>query len=168
MDRFTNSIRESLKAENWYGALMAALTLPDICGKLETPTEGSQARSVKWFKQWIEPLYTSKIGRREHVFLSAEDCYALRCSFLHEGVSNIEEQRARKALEDFHFISPLPGMHIHCNQSNNSLQLQVDVFANQIADAVDKWAESVSEDTEISERMKGLIVVHDPSNGISF
>ncbi|WP_305843082.1 hypothetical protein [Photobacterium leiognathi] len=132
MQRFTSSIRGSLKTGNWYGALMTALTLPDICGKLETPDEYSKARSVRWLRQWIDPMYTRHIGadNRKHVFLSAEDCYALRCSFLHEGISKIEEQKARKALEDFHFITPLPGMNIHCNQSGNSLQLQVDVLCN--------------------------------------
>jgi hypothetical protein len=170
VQRFTDSIRQSVKTQDWYGALMSALTLPDICGKLETTNEGSKARSVRWLKQWIEPLYTHKIGpdKREHVFLSAEDCYALRCSFLHEGTSNIEEQRARKALEDFHFITPIPGMSVHCNQSNNSLQLQVDVFCIEIAGAIDKWAASVASDQAIQERMGSLIVIHDSAKGIRF
>ena len=170
MNRFTSSIRQSIETKDWYGALMTALTLPDICGKLETPNVGSKARSVRWLKVWIETLYTKQIGadRQKHVFLSAEDCYSLRCSFLHEGVSNIEEQRARKALEDFHFITPPPGGHIHCNQSGNALQLQVDVFCNEVADAVDKRAESVLSNEEIQKRMNSLIVIHDSSAAFRF
>jgi hypothetical protein len=169
MNRFTSSIRQSIEAKDWYGALMTALILPDICGKFETPNEGSKARSVRWLKTWIEPLYTRHIGadRREHVFLSSEDCYALRCSFLHEGISNIGEQRARKALDDFHFITPHPRRHIHCNQSDNTLQLQVDVFCNEVADAVDKWAVSVQLNQEVQQRMSSLIFIHDSSAGIN-
>lgn len=164
MHRFTSSIRKSLEEKNWYGALMTSLTLPDICGQIETPREGSKSRSVRWLKKWIEPLYTSQ----NHVFLSADDCYALRCSFLHEGVSNIEEQRARQVLNDFHFITPLPGMSIHNNKVNNTLQLQVDIFCNEIADAVDNWAIETSENPDIIERIEGLIVIHDSSNGVRF
>jgi len=92
MKRFTSSIRKSIDTKNWYGALMTALTLPDICGKLETPNENSKARSVRWLRTWIEPHYTD--DELNHVFLSAEDCYALRCSFLHEGalISRNNEQ----------------------------------------------------------------------------
>ncbi|MFT4851228.1 MAG: hypothetical protein ACI83B_003793 [Sediminicola sp.] len=170
MNRFTTSIRQSIETKDWYGALMTAITLPDICGKLETPNEGSKARSVRWLKAWIEPLYTKQIGAngKEHVFLSAEDCYALRCSFLHEGASNIEEQRARKALDDFHFITPRQGMSIHCNQSGNALQLQVDIFCNEVADAIDQWAKSVLSNQEIQQRMSNLIVIHDSSSGVRF
>jgi hypothetical protein len=107
MERFTNSIRSALKAQDWYGALSTALTLPDVCGRMEQPEKGSKARYIEWFRRWIEPEYTS--DRTKHVFLHGEDCYALRCSYLHEGGSNIEEQRARKALQDFRFITPRPG-----------------------------------------------------------
>lgn len=170
MRRFTDSIRRSIAAQDWYGALSTALTLPDVCGRLENPAMGSKARYVTWFQSWLQPEYTREIGRDKepHVFLHGEDCYALRCSYLHEGGSNIEEQRARKALEDFHFITPKQGWHVHCNQSNNTLQLQVDVFSNQVADAVDKWFETIKDNNDIQQRIAGLLVIHDSSQGIRF
>ncbi len=164
MNRFSNSIRESLNTENWHAALMMALTMPDICGLIETPEENSKTRSVNWLKRWIEPLYTHRIGHdaHVHVFFHAEDCYALRCSFIHEGSSMIEQQRARKVLDDFHFIvPPSRGGIKHCNQKNSYLQLQVDIFCNQIADKVDEWAESIAGNPEIEARMAGLILIHD-------
>ncbi|EPZ5432205.1 TPA: hypothetical protein ACPVW8_004591, partial [Vibrio parahaemolyticus] len=170
MKRFTDSIRRSVKSQDWYGALSTALTLPDVCGRLESPEQGSKARYVSWFQVWMQPLYTRKIGvdRQEHTFLYGEDCYALRCSYLHEGGSNIEEQRAKKALENFHFITPINGMHVHCNQVNNTLQLQVDVFCLQIADAVDLWSESVKSNSEVQARLSNLLTIHNSENGIRF
>jgi len=105
-----------------------------------------------------------------HVFLCGKDCYALRCSYLHEGGDNILGQtRARKALDDFHFITPPGnGNSIHCNQSNSTLQLQVDIFARGMADSVDAWAAAVALDAQIQERMKVLLTVHDSSNGVMF
>ena len=40
MERFTNAVIKSLATENWYSALSLALTLPDICGKVEQPEAG--------------------------------------------------------------------------------------------------------------------------------
>lgn len=168
MKRFTESIRKAVKSGDWYGALSTALTLPDVCGRLENPDQASKARYVSWFKVWIQPKYTRRVGaaRCEHVFLHGEDCYALRCSYLHEGGGNIEEQRAKKALENFHFITPLRGMHVHCNQLNNTLQLQVDVFCLEIADAVDAWMESIKNDEDIKIRLSNLLTIHNSDNGI--
>ena len=171
MQRFTNSVRLSVQTQNWYGALTTALTLPDVCGKLESPNGGSRARYARWFAQWVEPAYTSFIGpqRERHVFLSGDDCYALRCSYLHEGGSNIEHQTAREALDRFHFITPPPNRCIvHMNQVNNTLQLQVDIFSLDIANAVDRWTETVAGLGDIRERMQSLLVIHDSSNGVRF
>jgi hypothetical protein len=170
MKRFTNSIRTALQARDWYGALTTALTLPDICGRMETPNEGSNHRYARWFSKWVEPLYMMESFGEKHVFLSGNDCYALRCSLLHEGGENIEEQRAKEALENFHFIEPpANGNSIHKIQSNQSLLLQVDIFCNDIADAVDRWVASDTANTpEITDRMEGLLLIRDVSGGLQF
>mgnify|MGYP006308626119 CR=1 FL=1 len=170
MERFTNSIRTALQAGDWYGALTTALTLPDICGRMETPNEGSNRRYARWFYDWVEPSYTMESFGERHVFLSGNDCYALRCSLLHEGGENIEEQRAREALDNFHFIVPPPnGNSFHKIQSNQSLLLQVDIFCNDVADAVDNWASSESANTpEVLERINGLLLIRDVSGGFQF
>jgi hypothetical protein len=48
------------------------------------------------------------------------------------------------------------------------LQLQVDVFCNQIADAVDRWYAENKDSPEIKQRMQALLVIHDSSGGIKF
>ncbi len=141
MNRFIRSIERSLEEKNWYAALALALALPDICANVCFPDMGSQRRYVNWFKQYMQPKYTSHIGpeREEHIFLRGEDCYALRCALLHEGTHDITEQRAREVLENFQFVVPPDGWTVHCNQNNNSLQLQVDEFCRDICAAVNQW-----------------------------
>ncbi|MBM4869353.1 hypothetical protein HYO49_22915 [Vibrio parahaemolyticus] len=170
MKRFTNSIRMAVEVQDWYGALLTALTLPDVCGRMVNPDLGSKERYVSWYQHWLQPLYTGRVGadKKEHIFLHGEDCYALRCSYLHEGAGNIEEQRAKKALEDFHFITPPQNGSVHRNQINNTLQLQVDTFCLQVADAVDAWLESVSDDVEVQNRLTSLLMIHDSTDGICF
>ncbi|WP_394886447.1 hypothetical protein ACG873_18175 [Mesorhizobium sp. AaZ16] len=58
MKRFTQAVRLALANGNSYSALLTALALPDICGGLENPKQGSKDRYVGWARQWIEPVYT--------------------------------------------------------------------------------------------------------------
>ncbi|WP_421547398.1 hypothetical protein [Pseudomonas sp. QD4] len=170
MKRFTESLRSSVANGDWYVALSTALTLPDVCGRLIDPAIPSGKRYPAWFKAWMEPGYTSvlpNVGR--HVFLSGEDCYALRCSYLHEGGGDIASQKARKALDDFHFIiPPSRGISIHRNLLGNTLQLQVDKFCLEIADAVDAWSQSVIADAGIQSRMSSLLMIHNSVPGIQY
>jgi hypothetical protein len=88
---------------------------------------------------------------------------------LHEGGGDITQQKARKALDDFHFIMPPGnGSSIHRNQMGRTLQLQVDRFCLEMADAVDRWAESVADDEEIQSRISSLLVIHDWVPGIRY
>ena len=165
MKRFTESVRSSISHKDWYVALATALTLPDVCGRLINPTLSSSARYTNWFDTWVAHDYKRKLRGVEHVFLTASDCYALRCSYLHEGGGDISQQRARKVLNDFQFtFPPGDGTTIHCNYNDNNgfhtLQLQVDEFCLGIAGAVDKWAESVLGDVDIQGRMTGLLTIH--------
>lgn len=170
MKNFSNAIRDAVEKRNWYAALTTALILPDVCARLAGLGQKSSVRYPIWFDQWMGHHYRRHIGADQqlHVFLSGADCYALRCSLLHHGETDIRTQRARQALDNFHFVAPQPGIYIHCNQSNNTLQLQVDVFAVQMADAVDAWAASVKDDKTIQERMKGLLTIHEIGNRFSF
>lgn len=144
-------------------ALSLSLILPDICGGLETPGEGSKARYVRWFTRWVQPRYTRKVGPAAqcHVFLSGEDCYALRCALMHSGTADISLQPARKALEDFEFVVPPPGFTIHCNQRDETLQLQVDIFCQDMSDAVDAWDEATATDAAIEAEKRTLIRIDD-------
>lgn len=171
MRRFLRSVEIALAAGDWYGALSTALTLPDICGRIEAPDTASKERYVDWFNRYLRPNYTRPVGadRREHVFLHGQDCYALRCSYLHEGGGHITEQQARKALDSFHFIAPPDGGLVHLNQRNNVLQLQVDVFCREICAAVEEWlADIVEGNAEYEARIANLLEIRDSSRDIVF
>jgi hypothetical protein len=109
-------------------------------------------------------------ARKPHVFLHGEDTYALRCAVLHEGVDDIDNQRAREALGSFLFVEPPAGRSsIHCNQSNGVLQLQVDIFCGDICDGVDKWIRVVPparEDVQLA--IQRLMKIQSPERGLRF
>jgi hypothetical protein len=84
-----------------------SLILPDICGKFKDSNKSFSERYPEWFDKYL--------GERYNGYLSGKDCYALRCSFLHEGSDGISQQRARKVLDYFVFIPN----GAHCNKLSN-------------------------------------------------
>ena len=155
MQHLVDSVRQSLASNNHYAALFQAIALPDIAAKLDGRTGGSKARYVAWFNEYLLHKYQSHIGQNEtlHVFLSGNDCYALRCAMLHEGEFDITSQRARNVLESFQFVVPKGGNYMHNNQYQCALQLQVDVFAEDICSAVEDWMQTRAADPDVSRRI---------------
>lgn len=173
MERFTNAIQMALENENWYGALFIALDLPDICGHIEGKIKGSEKRYVNWYERYMLLKYTQPIGpdKTLHVFLSGADCYALRCSYFHEGDSKIDHQRAQKVLSDFIFVEPTQnGMGMHMNQTNDTLQLNVREFCLDICNSVNEWVEKEVNNNQdyLSRSDEQLLKIHDVSGGLSF
>src|SRR5262245_11080360 len=104
------SVRYSCLTANWYGALHGALTLPDIAAKIDgRPQKTNGARYASWFDDYVKPKYTASFaitkGGQKHVFLNGNDCYALRCAYLHEGDFDITAHSARDILERFVFVA---------------------------------------------------------------
>jgi hypothetical protein len=165
MEPFLLSIRASLEARNWLAALTTALLLPDICGFIEGTERGSEARYVAWFRRYVQPRYTGRPGNMfDHIFLSGNDCYALRCALLHEGTDETVGQRARQTLERFEFVTPLPGnINRHNNQNGTRLQLQVDDFCADMCRGAEQWLkDSGAQTSEARRRMSNLITIeHD-------
>ncbi|WP_237154456.1 hypothetical protein [Oryzibacter oryziterrae] len=163
MLRFTSAIERSLLTENWYSALAMSLLLPDICGKIDNPSLSSTKRYVRWYEHWLQPLYTVGGG---DVMLSGADCYALRCSLMHEGSGNVEKQPVAERVGKFVFCKPARGLIIHCNSIDDILQLQVDIFANDMCAAVKAWHVSAAQDPIRKAAMTELLPIHDPREGI--
>jgi hypothetical protein len=138
MRRFTDAVRKSLASQNWYSAVYMALTLPDICARIESDDgKTSRDKYVAWFDRYLRHKYErpSGISRAGYTFLTGNDCYALRCALLHEGGSDITSQRCREVLDRFHFV--VGGAH--CSTIDSLLQLDVSVFCGDICDSVAQW-----------------------------
>lgn len=167
MNHLTDAVERSLQSSNWYAGLIVALILPDIAGWVDNPTQNSRPRYIAWFENFVSPFYTSQVGGALHKFLSGDDCYALRCSLLHEGRDETSHQSASNALDRFQFIAPQSGMMIHCNQVDAKLQLQVDVFCRHICEGISEWVASIpADDTDRRGRLAELAVIDSGRFGI--
>ena len=78
-----------------FPALFMSLSLPDLCGKIDDPNSKSKARYIKWFNKYVDPEinplhYAFPETKAGHEF-DAKACYALRCSLLHAGDTDIHK-----------------------------------------------------------------------------
>lgn len=165
MNRFISSINDSLKSENWYSALFLALTLPDICCRLESKSNRTSGpKYAAWFEKYLSGIYTYEYPDGEiKVFLSGDDCYALRCAMLHQGEADLAGQAARsKRISRFHFtIASCHGASV-----DDVLQLDVRRFCEDICNAVIKWLEDFElSDKLAKDKLSSLLQIHiGPSN----
>ena len=102
-------IRQALKNKLYYCALALALTLPDICGKHAFPNESVGIRYKKWFDQYAKDIFTSETivlpgdSTEKYVWFTSEECFALRCAYLHAGNYELERVKLEKVSLHVHF-----------------------------------------------------------------
>lgn len=163
MKHLTDSVKLSLENRNWYSAIAVSLMLPDICSKITDGQKGSGRKYAEWFDNYVGYLYKSNYSENQIEMarihnspnlegmirgtkLSGNDCYALRCAYLHEGLGEITEQRAREILDEIKFLEPNYQFNMHGSIVNNKLVLHIDEFCQHILDGIDTWVNSLDED----------------------
>lgn len=105
--RLIQDIRKALENELYFVALNSALTLPDICGNVEYPKEkSSRKRYISWYDKEIGKYEKDPNEKDDMSYLSGEVIYTLRCSLLHEGNPNVQNDKLREAkpIDDFSLI----------------------------------------------------------------
>ena len=99
-------IKNCLEKNEIPAAFYMALTLPDVCGKLEFPDLSTSERYIKWFDIHIgqyeqSPLAKEDSSWSELPYMSGTNMYKIRNAMLHAGTNDIGDQFK---LNDFLFI----------------------------------------------------------------
>lgn len=153
MEFFLNEIKEALDARLYYLALQAALTLPDICGALESSNgKAGKDKYISWFER-----YAKESGP---IVLSGEDCYYFRCSCVHQ----FSTQHPKSTYKKLIFLIPGRSLVAHNNIVNGALNIDVIKFCNNMISAVKKWHLDVKDDPVFQRNEQKLVKVH--PNGI--
>lgn len=98
------SVRNAVAKECWIPALTTALTLPDILGQVEFSEivfrggkrkVGEQYKA--WFAEHVEHHFADEHGWSEdykpiNPYFTADMCWQLRCSVLHQGNDDIKHE----------------------------------------------------------------------------
>ena len=113
----------------YISALSLALTLPNILSNIEFNRRTFRKEYVDWFNQWVYKYYEQPPSDNEFINrgLSAtkfdgENCYALRCSLLHAGNTDLKDNKWK--IDIFVLCSSDVSTHSGdayvCDVSNNS------------------------------------------------
>ncbi len=139
---FLDSLAQCILAKNWYGALIIAVTLPDICVSVDGTQEnekqkliqfgerrGSESKLayIKWFDEYLDTLSKFK-------FINGSNAYALRCAVLHQGDSDIQNQRAadlRLGYKEVQFVLSDGSQKQEIIFQNQVLELDPSIELNQ-------------------------------------
>lgn len=158
MKQFTNSIEQSIRDKNWFGAVFISLAMPDICATAQLGPPGKREigkRYKNWFDTYLKNSYA--IGGIEETHFTSDDCWAFRCSCLHSGLDAQSKDRLRK----FSFTPPIrEGFSVHLNNNSGVVQIQIDLFARDVCTAVEKWMEDMRCDETVQERINELMVIN--------
>ena len=107
MKNLLHAVRAAIVERNWYAAVFVSMTLPDICCALEFGRTSGH-KYADWFDTNL-PDYKP--------LLTGNDCYALRCSLLHQGVDEIAHQKQKELLDHVLFMT---ATNAHLNVFRNA------------------------------------------------
>lgn len=129
IDGILNDISHAKDNRAYLSALALALTLPSILSSIDINKNATRKDYVAWFNQWVYKYYEQPKSENELINrgieatkFDGENCYALRCSLLHAGNTDLKESKGKI---DFFVLcasdkSPHEGDASVCSVSRNS------------------------------------------------
>jgi hypothetical protein len=137
--------------------------LPDICAKIETPTEELVGkRYANWWNKNLKVSYQYGDGPDDYV--KGEEVYQLRCAYLHEG-RDLQEKREEisAAIERFKFTI---SAH-HLQKDESSVLLNMRRFCLDMCSRVEEWEEKVvHKDDSMQKRAEKLLNLYLSIQGV--
>lgn len=160
MKQYIDAIFISLNSENYFSALAIALMMPDICSAIESEKNfGTKWLYSDWFDKYLSHYYTdTEYFDAPIVFLSGKECYALRCSYLHQGIHEIGHQDILKKEDNpaqrIQFVAK--GMPQDKCKLGGLTLLNLNIFCHLMILAVEKWLKDNSENQIVNERLLSM------------
>lgn len=162
LDR-VREVEHAVESGLYQSALALALTLPDICGEVESPKSGDGERYRTWFDNHVSPKYMTKTIPAEDPdkrILTGSVCYKLRCAYLHSGNDDIKNAGKSSIVggvdEDYEttcrFVLTTDVVDtLECNTDDSNMtreyvvRINVPKMCTKICEAVKEFVESVGD-----------------------
>lgn len=152
MEHILLQTENCLDAGFYYPALISCLTIPDICGALNSDNgESNGEKYSAWYNRYVLPHIGDAITKVEGIDLpikikdsrlNGNECYWFRCSLLHQGRTDHKKSEYDRIL----FIEPNSGISIgHDNLINNVLHINMKVFCFSVIMGARSWLEECRE-----------------------
>lgn len=160
MKQYIDAIFISLNSENYFSALAIALMMPDICSAIESEKNfGTKWLYSDWFDKYLSHYYTdTEYFDAPIVFLSGKECYALRCSYLHQGMHDIGHQSILlnevNPVQKIQFVAKeMPQDKI---KLGSLVLLNLNIFCLQMIAAVGEWQKDNVGNSLVNDRLLSI------------
>lgn len=123
-----DDLEKAFAAGAYLSAISLALTIPDVCGDRLYPERKNETRRryVDWFNAYVafnyldkKSLVTNGAITTSKYYFSGEDCYQLRCVYLHQGINATDPKPGKTSynLIQFRVFSSGPGSCDHIGET---------------------------------------------------
>jgi hypothetical protein len=134
---FLDQIRTACSSGLYYVALSSALSIPEICGALES---ASGEADGKKYAAWFDKNVSLRYSVRGTPTLTGWDVYRFRCRMLHQAVLSIPHSIVSRII----FIEPgMSGIVPHNNKVFDILNIDVRLFIDDLVESALLWLERV-------------------------
>jgi hypothetical protein len=136
---------------------MGSLTVPDTCGALREPAVGVGKRYKNWFNDYAAASFNTGTPQTT---LTAEDCYQLRCSLLHENSQIFQKVTGAASRVDLSGSGP-PGSPIFdlC-LVEDALALHIPAFCERILAGLKAWEAAEGNDPAVIANASHVVRLH--------
>lgn len=152
---YQKSVRDCLESENYFGAILTSLILPEVCSKISNFNyRGVSARYKEWLNTYFIPLLQDE-DEVVRNYLNSKNIYALRCTIVHEGTSDVSRQdnymsklKEHEQVDelipylntlDFHKVLYADSTNTSTREIKRSLFLDLEFFCELMIKSVDRW-----------------------------
>jgi hypothetical protein len=156
METILKEIEGALQANLYYLAIVMALTLPDICAALEAQ-DGRTSQNK--YKAWYNANLAAKLS-----FLSADDCYSLRCGVVHQGKFGDRLTQYDRPL----FVLPSNAVFMNCKVARPDGEFYLTSaaeFCLVMIAAVRQWFAAKGQDGVVKANLPNLMQYHPTGYG---
>ena len=154
MDRLFDEIGAAVDNGLYFMALVATLTIPDMCAGLESADgKTTGVRYIAWFDHWVAPRYAPNF--------TGSDCWGLRCSLLHQGRAHPHQGLYTRAV----FVEPNPVGVFHNNVLDDALNLDIPFFCRDMIECAQQWLPTVEGTPHFEANRQAFFTRH--PNGIA-
>lgn len=149
MEFLLKEIEQALDNGLYFVALQSALTLPDICGALQSPNGiAKKHKYIRWYNKYAKESDSNA--------LSGEDCYYFRCSCVHQGSTQSSDSSYKRIL----FLIPSNQLVMHNNIINDALNIDIKIFCTNIISSVRKWEQKIKGEPNFIRNYDKLLKVY--------
>ncbi|MFC2010770.1 hypothetical protein ACFLUR_00560 [Chloroflexota bacterium] len=167
MEEYISQLRETYKEELYYFTLMGTLALIDICAALNSPDGETNGDLFKgWFNKYLSHYSSGSSGTITSFY--ADECYKLRCRFMHQGRASIDARSMDSTVKSGAIAFRVGPGKVHMCNFSGIYYLDIETFMEDVIAGVKIWTIDVKDVVHVKENREKMVKIlnYDPGKGI--